>query len=312
VSPAAAFIIALVLSLSLTPLWRRLALRAGAIDCPVERSSHTEPTPTSGGFAIYASFWLAMLALNWPPSGFMLGILIGSAILLVVCYIDDTRGLHPAPRFATQFLVAGVAYYFGVQVVQITNPVVGLVGPHYVFMGWLSASVTMIWIVFIINAVNWLDGLDGLAAGVSSIAALTLATIAAVAGQTTVALAAAALAGGAAGFLRYNFAPAKIFMGDVGAMFLGYVLACLSVVGAVKVSTGLMILVPLLVLGLPIYDSTSTILKRALAGKPIYRPDRTHLHHRLLDNGLSTRETVLLMYGITGFLCVVALGVWVR
>ena len=127
-----------------------------------------------------------------------------------------------------------------------------------------------------------------------------------------IAVAAAALAGGALGFLRYNFNPAQIFMGDVGAMFLGYALACLSVVGAVKVPTGLMVLVPMLVLGLPIYDSTSTIVKRALAGRPIYRPDRTHLHHRLLDSGLSTRETVVLMYGITGFLCVVALGVWLR
>ncbi len=308
--PAAPFLIALVLCLALTPLWRRVAARLGAIDSPVDRSSHKDPTPTCGGFAIYFAFWATTLVLSWPPPDFLIGILIGSALLVTGCFIDDTRGLHPAPRFAMQIAVAGIAGYAGVQVVQITNPLVSMIGPQYIFMGWLSAPVSIIWIVFIINAVNWLDGLDGLAAGVGGIAALTLAAISVVVGQVHVAMAAAALAGGALGFLRYNFSPAKIFMGDVGAMFLGYTLACLSVVGAVKVSMGLMIFVPLLVLGLPIYDSTYTILRRALAGRPIYRPDRTHLHHRLLDNGLSTRETVLLMYGITGFLCVVALGVW--
>jgi len=312
VNPGAPFAIALVLALIFTPLWRRLAPACGAIDCPVGRSSHKEPTPTCGGFGIYLAFWVTTLLLASPLPRFMIGMLIGSAILALVCFIDDTRGLHPAPRFAVQGAVATLAYVMGVQVVQITNPLAGLVGPHYIFMGWLSAPVTILWIVFIINAVNWLDGLDGLAAGVSGIAAITLATVAAVGGQVVIAIAAAALAGGALGFLRYNFSPARIFMGDVGAMFLGYTLACLSIVGAVKVSMGLMILVPLLVLGLPIYDSTSTILKRAMAGRPIYRPDRTHLHHRLLDNGLSTRETVLLMYGITGFLCVIALGVWIR
>lgn len=311
-SPAVGFIMALVLALVLTPLWQRVAGRCGAIDCPVERSSHRRPIPTCGGFAIYAAFWASVLVGNWPPGGFMLGIMVGSALLIAVCFVDDTRGLHPGPRFLAQFLVAGIAWQAGVRVLQVTNPLADLGGPQYLFLGWASAPLTMIWIVFIINAVNWLDGLDGLAAGVSGIAALTLAVVGTVAGQTQVAIAAAALSGGALGFLRYNFNPARIFMGDVGAMFLGYTLACLSVVGAVKVPTGLMVLVPLLVLGLPIYDSTSTILKRALAGRPIYRPDRTHLHHRLLDNGLTTRETVVLMYGITGFLCVVALGVWLR
>ena len=311
-SPALAFIVSMALALALTPLWRRVAGRCGAIDCPVERSSHCAPTPTCGGFAIYIAFWVTVVVSNWPPSGFLLGMMVGSLLLLAVCFVDDTRGLPPGPRLLAQFLVAGIAWYAGVRVVQITNPLADFFGPQYVFMGWASAPVTMLWIVFIINAVNWLDGLDGLAAGVSSIAALTLAVVAAVGGQMLIAVAAAALAGGALGFLRYNFNPAQIFMGDVGAMFLGYALACLSVVGAVKVPTGLMVLVPMLVLGLPIYDSTSTIVKRALAGRPIYRPDRTHLHHRLLDSGLSTRETVVLMYGITGFLCVVALGVWLR
>lgn len=309
---APCLLLALVIALLLTPLWQRYAGRCGAIDCPVARSSHQRPTPTCGGFAIYAAFWVTVLVCHWPLEGYMRWILVGSALLLVVCFVDDTRGLHPAPRLLAQFLVAGIAWYGGVRVIQVTNPLAELFGPQYLFLGWASAPLTIFWIVFIINAVNWLDGLDGLAAGVSAIAAVTLAVVAKLAGQAQVAVAAAALAGGALGFLRYNFNPARIFMGDVGAMFLGYILACLSVVGAVKVPTGLMVIVPLLLLGLPIYDSTSTILKRALAGRPIYFPDRTHLHHRLLDQGLSTRETVVLMYGITGLLCAIALGVWLR
>jgi len=305
--------IALVLSLLLTPLARRLAVRLNLLDHPVERSSHTTPTPFGGGFAIFAAFWATTLALQWPPDRPLVGMALGSLILLAVCTLDDKYKLPAAPRLLAQLGVGLVAWYFGVRVVQVNNPLEAWVGPEYIFMGWAQIPVTVLWIAFITNAVNWLDGLDGLAGGVSSIAALTLALVAASGGESpTVVVAAAALAGASLGFLRYNFNPASIFMGDVGAMFLGYMLACLSVTGAVKQPTALVVFVPLLVLGLPIYDSAVTILKRLWAGRPIYHPDRAHLHHRLLDSGLSTRETVIFMYGITGLLCMIALGVWLR
>lgn len=306
-------VVALVLAAVLTPMARRLAVRMDLIDRPGERSSHTAPVPTSGGFAIFVSFWIVTLAMQWPPSRALVGMLVGSAVLLAVCALDDKYSLPALPRFGTQIVVGLVAYFFGVRVVQVTNPLVGYVGPEYIFMGAWEIPVTVLWIAFITNAINWLDGLDGLAAGVGAIAAVTLALIAAFGDQGTgVAVPAAALGGAALGFLLYNFAPASIFMGDVGAMFMGYMLACLSVTGAVKSPTALVVIVPLLVLGLPIYDSASTIIHRLRSGRPIHQADRGHLHHRLRDNGLSTREAVLFMYGITGLLCMIALGMWLR
>jgi UDP-GlcNAc:undecaprenyl-phosphate GlcNAc-1-phosphate transferase len=304
--------VALVLALILTPVARRLAVKFDLMDRPVARSSHTAPTPFGGGHAIFVAFWGTTLLFSWPLEQPLIGLLIGSSILLVVSTIDDRVGLPPIPRLGAQLLVALIAYIYGVRVEEIANPFVSFWGEEYIRMGLLELPVTVLWIAFVINALNWLDGLDGLAGGISSIAALTLALVAASAGQMDVALAVAALAGAAIGFLRYNFPPASIFMGDAGAMFLGLMLASLSVVGAVKGPAAVVLVVPLLALGLPIYDSASTILTRLMQGRPPHYPDRAHLHHRLRDAGLSTRETVLFMYGIAGLLCAIALGVWLR
>ncbi len=305
--------VALVLGLVLTPVGKTLARKYGLIDRPVARSSHCSPTPFGGGHAIFVAFWITTFALGWPPTRPMVGLFVGSVILLVVCTIDDKRNLPPLPRLLTQLLVALIAYFWGVRVVQVANPLEAWLGPEFLVMGPLELPVTVLWIAFVINAMNWLDGLDGLAGGVTAIAATTLALVAASNDQVPeVIVPVAALAGATVGFLRYNFPPASIFMGDTGAMFLGYMLACLSITGAVKGPAAVVLFVPLLVLGLPIYDSATTILKRLYEGRPIYHADRGHLHHRLRDSGLSVRETVLLMYGITGLLCAVALGVWLR
>ncbi len=305
--------VAFGLAVALTPVARRIAIRVGLIDEPVDRSSHASPTPFGGGHAIFVAFWITALAFDWPPEGPLLGLLIGSTILLIICTVDDSRDLPPVPRLVAQFAVALVAWAFGVRVVEVANPLHAVLGPEYLVMGAWGLPLTVLWIVFVINAMNWLDGLDGLAGGVSAIAALTLAlVVAAGGGAELVIVPVAALAGASMGFLRYNFPPASIFMGDSGAMFLGYMLACLSVVGVVKGPAAVVLLVPLLVLGLPIYDSANTILQRLRSRRPIHHADRGHLHHRLRDRGLSTRETVLLMYGITGLLCIIALGVWLR
>lgn len=310
IAPLAA---AVVLALVLTPLARRLAVRFDLVDHPVARSSHTKPVPFGGGHAIFVAFWAVTFVLAWPLSAPLVGLLIGSSLLLIVCTIDDKRNLPPHPRLVAQLAVALITYYFGVRVVQIANPIAAWFGPEIIVMGLLELPVTVLWIAFVINAMNWLDGLDGLSAGVSAIAATTLALVAASNEHAMgIAVPVAALAGSAIGFLRYNYPPASIFMGDSGAMFLGYMLASLSVIGAVKGPAAVVLLIPLLVLGLPIYDSISTILGRLRRGHPIYHPDRAHLHHRLRDSGLSTRETVLVMYGTTALLCMVALGVWLR
>jgi UDP-GlcNAc:undecaprenyl-phosphate GlcNAc-1-phosphate transferase len=307
------FALALVLALALTPVARRLALRYDLIDRPVERSSHTRPTPFGGGHAIFAAFWATTFALGWPLPRPLIGLFLGSVILLVICTIDDKRNLPALPRLIAQLLVGLIAYTWGVRVVQIANPLHAWIGPDFVVMGLLELPMTVLWIAFVINAMNWLDGLDGLAGGISAIAATTLALVAASNAQALgVVVPVAALAGAALGFLRYNFPPASIFMGDTGAMFLGYMLASLSVIGAVKGPAAVVLFVPLLVLGLPICDSASTIFNRLRRGRPIYQADRGHLHHRLRDSGLSVRETVLFMYGITGLLCAIALGVWLR
>ena len=306
-------LISLALGLIFTPLARRLAIRYDLLDRPVARSSHTSPTPFGGGHAIFAAFWLTTFALGWPPAPAMIGLFIGSVALVIVCTIDDRSDLPPLPRLLAQVFVAVIAYSWGVRVVQVANPLEVWLGPEFIVMGPLELPVTVLWIVFVINAMNWLDGLDGLAGGIGAISAATLALVAASNVHTLGwAIPVAALAGSTLGFLRYNFPPARIFMGDTGAMFLGYMLASLSVIGAVKGPAAVVLFVPLLVLGLPIYDSATTILNRLRHGRPIHHPDRGHLHHRLRDRGLSVREVVLVMYGITGLLCAIALGVWLR
>lgn len=169
-----------------------------------------------------------------------------------------------------------------------------------------SVPLTVIWIVGVTNAVNLIDGLDGLAVGVSSIASVTLLSLTIVSKNLNVAIIAAALAGAGFGFLPYNFNPAKIFMGDTGSTFLGFVLACISVQGIMKMYALISIAVPVLILGLPIFDTLFAIIRRALTGKPIMSPDRGHLHHRLLDMGFSQRQTVMILYTLTSILCLTA------
>ncbi|MFW5868730.1 MAG: glycosyltransferase family 4 protein [Armatimonadota bacterium] len=306
-------LIALALSLALTPVARRVAVRCNLLDRPVARSSHTAPTPFGGGHAIFVAFWVTTFALGWPPSPQFIGLFIGSIILLIVCTLDDRQNLPALPRLLVQLLAGVAAWVWGVRIEQITNPLATWIGPEIVVMGGLGLPVTVLWIAFMTNAMNWLDGLDGLAGGISAIAAMTLAIVAASNDPVLgIVVPVAALAGSTIGFLRYNFPPASVFMGDTGAMFLGYMLASLAVMGPVKGPAAIVLVVPLLVLGLPIYDSVSTMVGRLLRGQPPHKPDRAHLHHRLRDNGLSVRETVLIMYGISGLLCVIALGVWMR
>jgi UDP-GlcNAc:undecaprenyl-phosphate GlcNAc-1-phosphate transferase len=308
---------ALALTLLLTPLWIRLAPRVGAIDRPRGRHQHKRPTPTAGGLAIFVGVWVSTLAfLGWPLPGPVIGLLLSSGLLVLLNIYDDIAGLPPLGRLTCQVVLAIVAYVWGVRIEGIGN-LGGLLGSQeWVELGQWSGPVTVFWLVLVTNALNWLDGLDGLAAGVAGISAFTLGLTATLSGSylafPAVGVLAAAMAGACLGFLRYNFAPARVFMGDTGAMFLGFMLAGLSALGAFKGPTAVQVFVPVLVLGVPLFDSTTAILKRVLNGRNPLVGDRSHIHHRLVDRGMGVRQAVLVIYGLSGALCLLALLLWWR
>lgn len=303
-------LLAAVIAAALTWPVRSLAFKLGAVAHPGGRRIHQQPTAQAGGLAIYAGFWIAMLVLVRPLPPGVLGMLIGSLVLLAICLLDDIRNLPAVPRLIGQFAVALIAYYGGVRIEGLTSPFSVIGGYHYIPLEWASAPLTILWIMGITNAMNWLDGLDGLVAGVAAMAGLTIMVGAGTTGAPLIALAGGALAGACLGFLPFNFNPARIFMGDTGAMFLGYSLACISVIGPFKSTTAIAVLVPLLVLGVPIFDTVSGIVRRLLAGKSPLAADRGHIHHRLIDSGLTVRQAVLVIYLCTGILCLVALALW--
>lgn len=305
-----ALLIALVVALALTWPVRALAFRIGAVAQPGGRRIHQQPTAQAGGLAIYAGFWVAVLLLSWPLKAPVPGMLIGSLVLLAMCLADDIKNLSPVLRLFGQLVVALIAVYGGVQVHGLTNPFSALGHYQYISLGWASVPLTVLWIMAITNAMNWLDGLDGLVAGVAAMTALTVMVGAGTTGPLLVAIAAGALAGGCLGFLPFNFNPARIFMGDTGAMFLGYMLACIAVIGPFKIATSLAVFVPLLLLGVPIFDTVTGIIRRLLAGKSPLAADRGHIHHRLIDRGLSVRQAVLTIYLVTALLCLLALFLW--
>lgn len=299
-----ALMLALVLSLALTPVVRWLARRAGAVARPVERSVHKVPVPHLGGVAIYLAF-AASLILNggWELQNVQ-GILLGGLVILLVGVVDDLRNLRPGVKLLGQVAAAVVLVAFGLRIGWVTNPLGGLL-----ILGYMSIPLTIFWVISFVNIVNLIDGLDGLAAGISTIAALVLLIMALRADQApSVVLMAAALTGSALGFLPFNFNPAKIFMGDGGAMFLGFTLAALSVEGLLKSTLALALIIPVVVLGVPVLDTALAIHRRWRRGLPVSGADRDHLHHRLLRLGFSHREAVLAMYGVTAWLGLGALA----
>jgi len=241
--------------------------------------------------AIYLGFTLALLAFGRFPH--VWGLLAGGTVVFLVGVVDDLKGISPRAKLAGQVAGAVLASLLGVRVEFLTNPWDGLI-----FLGGFSLPVTVLWLVAITNALNLIDGLDGLAAGVAAIAGACLAAVAWLEGQGQVGVAAVALAATAAAFLRYNFHPALLFMGDSGAMFLGFNLAALAVLGTAKSTTVLSLLVPVLALGLPILDTFWAIVRRLVQGRPVFSADKGHLHHLLLRMGLNQRQAVLLIYGM--------------
>lgn len=298
-----AFLIALIVALAATPAVIVLADKTGAMDAPDARKVHKGPMPRIGGLAIYCGFMVSvLLMLNFGElapeiANGVIGLLLGGTLIVLIGLIDDYKNLPAKVKLLGQIVAACVVVYFDVRIDFITDPF-----GDYLYLEYLAAPATVFWIVGLTNTVNLIDGLDGLAAGVSTIASITIMLVALQENVTLVALFTAALAGAAIGFLRYNFNPARIFMGDTGSMFLGFILAGVSVIGAVKSTATIALIVPILALGLPIMDTTFAIIRRYRGGVPIFKPDKGHLHHRLLDLGFSQKQAVLLMYVISALL----------
>ncbi|MCR4442971.1 MAG: MraY family glycosyltransferase [Peptococcaceae bacterium] len=293
IATACSLAAAFLLTLLGTPLIRRIALNVRAIDRPGERKIHKNEMPRLGGLAICLAFWAVVLTTR-EMSKEMYGILGGGFLICLVGIWDDLRGVSPRIKLLVQVTAALFAISMGVRVDFMTHPLGGVI-----ILQYLSYPVTILWIVGITNAVNLIDGLDGLAAGVSAIAAVTLGTVSVLEGFGEVGILAFILAASVLGFLRHNFYPARIFMGDTGSLFLGFNLAAIAILGLTKSATVISLFLPVIILGIPIIDTLFAILRRFHNGKPIFSPDKEHLHHRLMALGLTHRRTVVAIYGVS-------------
>jgi len=292
-------IAAFVASILLTPLVKRLAFRIGAVDAPNYRKVHARIMPRLGGLAIFLAFLIAVaifqpiLIFNENGSDFLLAIIIGACIIVATGVIDDMREISAKAKLLGQLAAALIVIFVGgIQIEMVNLPFIGELN-----FGLLSIPLTILWIVGITNAINLIDGLDGLAAGVSTIALITLAVMAFIMSNMFVLAIASILAAATFGFLFYNFHPAKIFMGDTGALFLGFMISVLALLGFKNI-TVVTLIIPVIILGVPISDTFFAIVRRVRMKKKWSDPDKSHLHHRLLDMGFTHRQTVLIIYGI--------------
>jgi UDP-GlcNAc:undecaprenyl-phosphate GlcNAc-1-phosphate transferase len=288
------------LGLLFTPCLRRLAFKVGALDQPNARKIHRQAMPLLGGVAVYLSFWIvAALALHlYGGGGRLQGLFWGSTLILLLGIYDDLKGLSYQAKFAGQFAAALILLLYNIRIEFITIPF-----REITFLGIFIIPLTLIWVVGITNAVNLIDGADGLAAGVSAIAALVMFAL--TRGELQpIPLLTLILAGAALGFLPYNFSPARIFLGDAGSLFLGFMLSALAIIGVTKQAALTTLIIPVLIFGLPITDTLYAMWRRFRNRRPIFQADNGHIHHRLLDLGLSTRQTVTVLY-----LCSIYFGV---
>lgn len=309
-----AFILALILAYAVTPLSIRLAFKIDAIDVPRDaRRMHKKPTPRIGGIAIVYGVVVSVccfsnFVINGGINMPLIGTLCGALLIAVLGFLDDLKPKPAILKFLIQIVAAAIPVICGVRVMAVTNPFTDMMMKVPM---WISYGASLMWIVGVTNAVNLIDGLDGLAAGVSSIASVALLTILLMQrnADPTMVIMTAALAGACFGFLPFNFNPAKTFMGDVGATFLGFMLGCISIQGPFK--TYVSFIIPFLIIGLPIFDTAFAILRRLAKGQGIMTPDRGHMHHRLIDSGFSHRTTVIIMYVLSAVLAISAIVLFI-
>jgi len=292
-----AMLCAALISFSTTPAVRVLAYKLNAIDIPLDgRRMHHVPIPRLGGLAIYLGFMVTALVFT-DISPLMLTLLIGGTLIVVLGVLDDIFRLKAIIKFIAQIAVAFIAVWQGITIESIT-----LFGSTIHFGGW-SIFFTVFWIVGLTNAINLIDGLDGLSCGVSAISSFSLLLCTILMGEVTNSIVLTAiLCGACIGFLPFNINPAKIFMGDTGALFLGYTLSIISISGVLKVHTLVSFVIPLSIFALPIFDTAFAIIRRLVHHKSPFEPDRGHLHHRLIDMGLNQKQTVAVLYSICAIL----------
>ncbi len=311
------FLTALVVSLVLTPVAGRIAWKLGAVDYPNKRRINREPTPRMGGIAVFAGIiaafavqYLGTTFLEWPmilaPAPHLRSVnyqllVVAFFVIFITGFIDDIRSLSPRQKLCGQLLAAVLAVASGLVIGDVVNP---LEADQLFHVGWLTYPVTVLYLVAYVNIFNLIDGLDGLSSGIAVIASLTLFVLSILRGQLDAASLAIALAGAALGFLRYNFHPASIFIGDCGSLLLGFTLATVSLLSVTRISSLTTIIVPLVVAGIPIIDTFSAIIRRKRAHVSVGQADRGHIHHRLLDEGFDQRQTVLVIYAWTALLSV--------
>jgi UDP-GlcNAc:undecaprenyl-phosphate/decaprenyl-phosphate GlcNAc-1-phosphate transferase len=297
------FVVAFLLVLLLTPAVSLAAWQAGLLDRPDDdRRLHRQPMPRLGGIAIFAAIAVPAAALG-NQHGFW-GVMLGAALMTILGAVDDVRPLPPLAKLTGQILIGALTVHLGIDINHITLPLAGVFN-----LGWLRYPVTILWIVAIVNVVNFIDGLDGLAAGFCGIAAITFAILSASLGRLDAAAVSAILAGAAIGFLRYNFHPATIIMGDSGSLMMGYLLATIAIEGVLKTAAAVSLVFPLVILALPILDTSFVILKRLKYRQPIYQADNWHFHHRFSNIGFSQRRTALTLYAWCTVLSVFALAI---
>ncbi len=327
---AIAFVLAFVVAFVATPYTIKVARKVGAVDIPKdERRMHKKSMPKFGGPAVILGFLVSTIYLlivmsmeqsinlfSFEEYGKkLLGFLIGIGIITVFCIVDDIKTIKPFTKLIGQLLAAIVAVIAGIRIDGITLPFLNFPDIHQV----TSIILTIVWIIIVTNAINLIDGLDGLSSGISVISAVSLLIIFVLNGSSMVSIVLiAALAGALVGFLPFNFSPAKTFIGDTGSNFLGYALAIISILGSAKTYTAAVIVLPLIVLGLPIFDTVFAIIRRMIKGKSIkavFRADKGHLHHKLVARGYNQKQAVLILYGISAIFGIFAVilcdsGIW--
>lgn len=300
-------------SFLLTPIVRRVAFSAGAVDIPDQRKVHQGIMPRMGGLGVFLAFfvpWLMLVFWNNPVTSSLedpetrsrfATLAVSCCFILAIGIYDDIVDAKAVVKLLFQVFVAVMLYFGGFRIDVLSNPF----GEPFV-LGWMSLPISILWVVGITNAINLLDGIDGLVSGVTACIALALALINILSGNPPVAILALGLAGACLGFLPYNFSPARIFLGDSGSLFIGLVLSCIGMMSLFKAATASFILVPLILFGLPIFDTTSVMITRARQGYSIFRPDKSHVHHRLLRLGLNHGQAAYFLYIVAATLGLVA------
>ena len=291
-----AFVFAALMAFVTTPIVRVIAYKIGAVDVPKDnRRMHKVPIPRLGGLAIAFSF-VVSLFLFYDISNATLGMIIGAFLIVLIGIIDDVYRIRAVIKFIVMLAAAGVAVSQGVIIERIN-----ILG-EWIHFGHFAIPLTILWIVGLTNAINLIDGLDGLSCGISTISAVSLLVVTILIGDFRIALLFAILAGACIGFLPFNKNPAKIFVGDTGAMFLGFVLAVVSIQGVFKVHAVVTFIIPFLILGVPIFDTLFAMFRRILTGRSPFSADRGHLHHRLIDMGFTTKQSVRILYAVSAIL----------